>query len=157
MADITRRGWLTGVLALTGSVATWRTALQAQGAVPIAVYKDPGCGCCEKWVAHMKANGFAPTVTNTSDLTAINTRYKVPTSVESCHTAIVGNYVIEGHVPASDVKRLLAEKTPGIVGLSIPGMPQSAPGMDMTPFQPYTVITFDAKGPTGTFAQHSRP
>ena len=157
MTHVTRRGWLIGVLALAGPAAIWRTSLRAQGAVPLTVYKDPGCGCCEKWVEHMKANGFAPTVTNTSDLTAINTRYKVPKAMESCHTAIVGSYVIEGHVPASDVKRLLAEKTPNIVGLSIPGMPQSAPGMDMTPFQPYTVLTFDAKGTTTTFARHTRP
>jgi hypothetical protein len=153
---LSRRVLLTRLLTAATPVALWRTGLFAQTAIPVVVYKDPSCGCCEKWVEHMKANGFALTVTNTSDLTSVNARYKVPAAVESCHTAIVGSYVVEGHVPAADVKRLLAEKPAGIIGLSIPGMPASAPGMDMTPFQPYTVITFDAKGATTVFARHSK-
>jgi hypothetical protein len=128
----------------------------AQTKPALAVYKDPSCGCCQSWVQHMAANGFAPAVTDTADMTAIKTRYKVPAALQSCHTAVVGSYVIEGHVPAADVKRLLAAKPKGIVGLTVPGMPASAPGMDGKPFQPYTVLTFDAAGATTPFARHDR-
>ena len=128
----------------------------AQAKVPVAVYKDPNCGCCHLWVQHMAANGFATTVTDTADMNPIKVRYKVAKNLESCHTAVVGGYVIEGHVPASDVKALLAKKPTGLVGLTIPGMPQSAPGMDMKPFQPFTVLTFDAKGTTTVFAKHDK-
>jgi hypothetical protein len=151
---MTRRTWLqriTHVLPLAAAAP-----LLAQTKVPVEVYKDPGCGCCGKWVEHMNANGFAATVHNTSNVQPIKTRYKVPAAVGSCHTAIVGGYVIEGHVPAADVKTLLAKKPAGVIGLAIPGMPQSAPGMDLTPFQPYTVLSFDAAGKTATFAQHTR-
>ena len=145
---------MTGGLSAAALVS--RQAL-AQTKIPISVYKDKNCGCCHLWVEHMAANGFAPAVTDTSDMAAIKTRYKVPSKLESCHTAFVGGtYVIEGHVPAADVKRLLATKPAGIVGLTIPGMPQSAPGMDVKPFQPYTVLTFDAAGKTAVFAAHTK-
>ena len=149
---LTRRGWLKGV-AMAVPAATVAPLL-AQAKTPITIYKDPGCGCCEKWVAHMNANGFVATVHNTSDMKPIKTRYKVPGALESCHTASVGGYTIEGHVPAADVKTLLTRKPAGVVGLTIPGMPASAPGMDTKPFQPYTVLTFDATGKTSTFADH---
>jgi len=129
----------------------------AQSKIPIAVYKDASCGCCHLWVEHMAANGFAPAVTDATDMHAIKVRYKVPSALESCHTAFVGGmYVIEGHVPAADVKRLLAEKPAGVAGLTIPGMPQSAPGMDVKPFVPYTVLTFNAAGKTTVFAKHDK-
>ena len=150
---MTRRTWLECVLAVA-PVALGGSALFAQAKVPIAVYKDPNCGCCEKWVAHMNANGFTVTVHNSKEMAPIKKRYKVPVAVESCHTAVVGNYVVEGHVPAADVKTLLARKPAGFIGLAIPGMPASAPGMDVTPFQPYTVLSFDAAGKTAVYAQH---
>jgi len=80
----------------------------------------------------------------------------VPAALHSCHTSLVGGYVIEGHVPAEDVKKLLAAKPAGIIGLTIPGMPQSAPGMDVTPFQPYDVLTFDKDGKSTVYAKHAR-
>jgi hypothetical protein len=104
----------------------------------------------------MAANGFAPEVTDHPDMSLIKSRYRIPPRLASCHTTIAGDYVIEGHVPASDVRKLLADKPAGIIGLTIPGMPASAPGMDLTPFQPYTVFTFDGAGNTGVFAQHDR-
>ena len=141
---------------LTAAAVVSRQAA-AQTRIPIAVYKDKNCGCCHLWVEHMAANGFAPAVTDTTDMPSIRARYKVPAKLESCHTAFVGGtYVIEGHVPAADVKRLLATKPAGIVGLTIPGMPQSAPGMDVKPFQPYTVLTFDSTGKTTVFAKHDK-
>jgi hypothetical protein len=148
-AAITNLGWLAALAA----VPDWA---RAQNKTPIVVYKDPNCGCCAKWIDHMKANGFTASVTDTPDMTAIKTRYQVGDQLRSCHTTIVGGYVIEGHVPAGDVKKLLLQKPKGIVGLTIPGMPASAPGMDMTPFVPYTVLTFDAKGGTAEFAKHSK-
>jgi hypothetical protein len=156
--NISRRALL---VTLSGSVVALGAVLrgQAQTAAsktPISVFKDPSCGCCEKWVDHMTANGFAPAVTN-GDMAPIKKMYKVPPALGSCHTAVVGGYVIEGHVPAADVRKLLATKPAGIVGLTIPGMPASAPGMDGMPFQPYDVLTFDAAGKTTVFAKHVKP
>jgi hypothetical protein len=103
----------------------------------------------------MTANGFDVRVTD-GNMTPIKTKYGIPEKLQSCHTAIVGGLVIEGHVPAPDVRTFLARKPVGIVGLTIPGMPASAPGMDSKPFQPYTVLTFDRAGKTTVFAQHDR-
>src|SRR5262245_33540493 len=153
-APLSRRTLLAG---LVGMATLVRRGSAAQAKTPVVVYKDPSCGCCRNWVTHMEANGFAATVHDTSDMTSVKARNKVPKSMESCHTAVVGNYVIEGHVPAADVKRLLAAKPAGIVGLAIPGMPASAPGMDVQPFQAYTVLTFDATGKTTVFARHDKP
>jgi hypothetical protein len=122
----------------------------------LVVYKDAACGCCHTWVEHMEANGWKAVVTNTN-MGPIKIQHKIPAELQSCHTTIVGGYVIEGHVPSSDVAKLLAQKPKGIAGLTIPGMPASAPGMDITPFRPYTVLTFDANGKTAVFAQHDKP
>ena len=153
---MTRRQLLTYLGTLAGVAIGGRLAgAQGQAKTPIAVYKDPLCGCCGKWVEHMQANGFAPTVTVT-DMPPIRAKYKVANTVASCHTSVIGGYVIEGHVPASDVRLLLTRKPKGIVGITIPGMPPSAPGMDMQPFQPYTVLTFDEKGATTVFMKHTK-
>ena len=125
----------------------------AQAGTPIEVYKNPSCGCCRGWVKHMEANGFKAKLTDTSDMATIKKQHGVDAKLQSCHTAVVAGYVVEGHVPASDVRRLLKEK-PKVVGLTIPGMPQSAPGMDGKPFQPYEVLSFDATGKTAVFAKH---
>jgi len=152
---MTRRTWMAQVaVAVPAAAMAPLVTLGAQTKTPITIYKDPGCGCCEKWVAHMNANGFVATVHDTADMKPIKARYKVPAALESCHTASVGGYVIEGHIPAADVKTLLARKPAGVVGLTIPGMPASAPGMDLQPFKPYTVLSFDAAGKTTTFADH---
>lgn len=127
----------------------------AQGKEAIQVYKDPSCGCCQKWVEHMQANGFAATVT-AGDMRPIKAKFKIPANLESCHTTIVRGVIIEGHVPAEDVKRFLKEKPKGIVGLTIPGMPDSAPGMDMKPFRPYEVLAYDAAGKTTVYAKHDK-
>ncbi len=119
----------------------------------VTVYKTPTCGCCGKWVEHMQANGFAASVTNMPDLSAIRAKHGVPSNLTSCHTSLIGGYVIEGHVPAEDVKRLLREK-PAIVGLSAPGMPAGSPGMDVPGSPAYDVIAFDKNGRTKVFAHH---
>jgi hypothetical protein len=153
---LTRRRLLLQFAGIAAAATAWRSSAQAQTKVPIVVYKDPSCGCCQQWVEYMNGNGFAVTVKDTSDLNAVKRAQKVAQPLWSCHTALVGNYVIEGHVPAADVKRLLTQQPKGIVGLTIPGMPASAPGMDMKPFVPYTVLTFDATGRTTIFAKHER-
>jgi hypothetical protein len=150
--EITRRR-LLGLLASGAAVAV--RPLTAQSVTPIVVYKDPSCGCCTAWVTHMNANGFKATV-HEGPMDPVHTRYRIPPALQSCHTGVVGSYVIEGHVPAADVKRFLREKPARIVGLTIPGMPQSAPGMDEKPFQPYTVMAFDAQGKTTVFAKHDK-
>lgn len=146
---------LSAALAGAAGIVQAQTKSPAPSKVPIRVYKDPSCGCCSKWVDHMNANGFVASVID-GDMRPIKKQYNVPARLESCHTTIVGGYVIEGHVPADDVKKLLAAKPKGILGLTIPGMPASAPGMDMTPFQPYDVLTFDKDGKTTVYAKHTK-
>ncbi len=155
MSDISRRTAVRHLAAAAAALSILPARLGAQAKTPIAVYKDASCGCCHKWVEHLTANGFAPAVTDTPAMAAIKTKYKVADRLQSCHTALVGGYVVEGHVPAGDIRKLLAAKPKGIIGLTIPGMPQSAPGMDMTPFQPYTVLSFDEHGNTAVFSKHT--
>lgn len=118
----------------------------------ITVYKSPTCGCCSKWVEHIQENGFQ--VTNhdidTSELTQIKKRYGVPDKLASCHTAIVNGYVVEGHVPADVINRLLSEK-PKVVGIAVPGMPMGSPGMEGSYSEPYDVVTFDKDGKTQVY------
>jgi len=129
------------------------TAWAATALPTVTVYKSPSCGCCGKWVEHMKASGF-PIVTHDTDAVATHkARLGVPMGMGSCHTAEVSGYLVEGHVPAGDVKRLLAEK-PRAKGLVSPGMPQSAPGMDMPGNAPYEILLVEDDGKTATFARH---
>lgn len=119
---------------------------------PITVYHSPTCGCCKEWVKHMEQNGFTARIIEQADLSGIKAELGVTPKLRSCHTAVVGGYVIEGHVPAADVKRLLSEK-PKVVGLTAPGMPQSAPGMDQGS-EPYEVLSWDASGKSTLWAKH---
>lgn len=129
-------------------------AVWASDSLPtVDVYKSPTCGCCGKWVEHMKANGFKVVTHETNDVTPHKQRLGVPLAMGSCHTAEVGGYLVEGHVPVADVKRLLAEK-PRARGLVSPGMPQSAPGMDNPKRIPYEVLLVRADGSTATYARH---
>jgi len=118
----------------------------------ILVYKSPTCGCCKKWNEYLTANGFVVTSRDMDDVSPIKAELGVPRTLVSCHTAVVQGYVIEGHVPAADIARLLKEK-PKVLGLSAPGMPGASPGMD-TGSDPYEVVTFDAKGATTVWARH---
>ena len=121
----------------------------------ITVYKDPSCGCCTKWVDHLRANGFAPEVHDRSDMQALKDSLGVPVALRSCHTAVAGAYVIEGHVPAADMKQLLATKPAKTVGVAVPGMPAGSPGMEMGGrADRYDVIAFAPGGVTRIFAHH---
>ena len=119
----------------------------ASHAEEIAVYKTPGCGCCDAWVDHLRENGFSVSVTEMDDLTPIKLQQSVPAALQSCHTAIVDGYVIEGHVPAADIRRLLSER-PQASGLAVPGMPIGSPGMEQGDLrEPYASILFGPDGP----------
>ena len=129
------------------------SAFSAASALPeMTVYKTPSCHCCAKWVEHVKAAGFTVKTVDQDDLSSLKADLGVTKNLASCHTALVGGYVIEGHVPASDIQRLLKER-PKIAGLAAPGMPGAGPGMD-TSKDPYDVLAFDAKGSTTVWARH---
>jgi hypothetical protein len=133
------------------------TGLRAAAQKPpaVQVYKDPTCGCCSLWVEHLRKAGFTATVTDVEDMTAIKTKYGVPVQARSCHTALLGGYVVEGHVPAADVQRLLKER-PAIAGIGVAGMPIGSPGMEVAGVkpQPYDVLAFNKAGETQVFASH---
>jgi hypothetical protein len=128
--------------------------LRAQQPVKIDVYKDPTCGCCVNWVAHLRKNGFAVHSADVADIDAVKAKYNVPAALRSCHTAVVNGYVIEGHVPAADVKRLLTARPADVVGLAVPGMPIGSPGMEGANPQAYQVLAFDKGGRSRTFATY---
>ena len=119
----------------------------AQAAPPeVHVYKDPDCGCCGAWAEHMRRNGFRVATHDVRDLAAVKRKHAVPEKLGSCHTATVAGYTIEGHVPADAVRRLLAQRPDGVIGLAVPGMPLGSPGMESPTPQRYDVLAFDAKG-----------
>jgi hypothetical protein len=138
-------------------VITGVAALVAQSPAPstIAVVRDPGCACCLKWVAHLEQASFKTMVTESADMPALKDSKGVPPAARSCHTATVDGYVIEGHVPADDIKRLLRER-PSIAGLAVPGMPAGSPGMETASGKttPYDVLAFDKAGKVSVFASH---
>lgn len=128
--------------------------LLAMSAAPvITVYKDPSCGCCTKWIKHLSANGFVTMVHDSSDMDSVKKNMRVPADLQSCHTAVVDRYVIEGHVPAADIKKLLSTKE-GIQGLAAPGMPAGSPGMEGGKADKYDVIAFSTDGTKRVFARH---
>jgi hypothetical protein len=143
---------------LAAAVARVAPGTTPSAPVAITVYKDPNCGCCEQWVTHMAAAGFRPAVRDVTDLPAVKARLGVPDALHSCHTAVVEGAVIEGHVPAADVRRFLARRPRvGRVaarGLAVPGMPAGSPGMEGPRPERYTVLAFAAGGATAPFASH---
>lgn len=136
--------WL--LLALSGSVL-------AEKLPQVDVYKSPYCGCCTEWVAHMERNGFSVKTTETEHLDAARKATGMPEQLGACHSAKVGGYAIEGHVPAEDVRRLLKTK-PKAIGLAVPAMPPGAPGMEGGRKLPYQTLLVHADGSTEVFAQH---
>ncbi len=121
----------------------------------IAVHKSQYCGCCHLWVKHVEQAGFRVQVENREDLDAVKQALGVPAPLASCHTAEIAGYVIEGHVPAEDIRRLLAEK-PDVRGLAVPGMPRGSPGMEMPDGRrdAYSVLAIQRDGSTREFARH---
>jgi hypothetical protein len=122
---------------------------------PISVWKSSTCACCAKWVDHIQANGFAPAIHDEEEMERLKDKLGVPSGVRSCHTARLEGYLIEGHVPASDIRRLLAER-PKVAGLAVPEMPSHTPGMAPPGAEPgdFDVLTFQSDGSTRIFARH---
>lgn len=135
------------VLGLMASgTALFATGVQADAVLPsMVVFRDPTCGCCHKWVEHLRANGFTVTVNDAPSLKAVKARLGVPSDLASCHTAEIGGFVIEGHVPAAAIRRLLAERPEGR-GLAVPGMPIGSPGMEGGEPEVYDVVLFGDGG-----------
>ena len=140
-------GSLVAVLGVLGLLVT-----QQRVAADIVVYKSPTCGCCSKWVKHMEEAGFSVNVENRQDLTPIKREFGVPGRMQSCHTARVGDYIVEGHVPADLVERMLREN-PDIKGLAVPGMPMGSPGMEGPRKDAYDVLALGNDGRVRVYAQ----
>jgi hypothetical protein len=119
----------------------------------VTVYKSPTCGCCKLWARHLQANGFSVKPVDVQDVNAYKLKHGVPFDAGSCHTAVVDGYVIEGHVPAADIKRLLKER-PKVKGLAVPGMPLGSPGMEGPTRERYNVLSFDAAGNMKVYARY---
>lgn len=128
------------------------TAL-AQATTQVEVFKSPYCGCCDKWAEHLRQHGFKVIARNVDDVTAARKALGMPERYGSCHTAKVGQYLIEGHVPAADIRRLLAE-APKAIGLAAPGMPQGSPGMESPTPQAYDTLLVGTDGSARVFARH---
>lgn len=137
-------------IATLASTALWRAP--APAAPIMTVYKSASCGCCSKWIDHVRAAGFSVTAYDTDDLVSVMTSMGVPPPLASCHTAKVGNYVIEGHVPADLIKKLIADH-PAILGIAVPGMVTGSPGMEGPNPQHYNVIAWDRSGKTTVYAR----
>lgn len=132
---------------------------QGPSRVLVEVWKDPNCGCCQDWVEHLQANGFAVKV-NDNGNTAMRAKLGIPQQLGSCHTALVGGYALEGHVPAAEVRRLLKER-PRAVGLAVPGMPVGSPGMDGPVYNgrrdPFDVLLVTREGAPRVYASYHQP
>ena len=138
--DHAMRNTHTAAFALMLSVI----AVPALAAELATVYRSPSCGCCQAWVAYLKSNGFDATVVSTDDLGAVKEKMHVPADMQSCHTAVIAGYVVEGHVPIEAIIKLLGEK-PQITGIAVPGMPEGSPGMS-GPKESFTAYAFGPQG-----------
>jgi hypothetical protein len=139
-------------LALVAPAAAQTSSKNPPAAQPIVVYKTATCGCCTKWVDHLKAAGFAPTVHTLQTMDEAPVRKRIPSELRSCHTATLEGYLVEGHVPADVIRKLLKDK-PRVEGIAVAGMPAGSPGMESSRPEPYDVVAFDANGKTSVFAK----
>jgi hypothetical protein len=146
-----RREFMRRVVAGGVAAAMPRALFAATDGIKLTVYKTPTCGCCTAWVGYMKDQGFDVTAIDMADLSNIKSSWGVPEKLQSCHTALSGSYVIEGHVPADLVKKMVSER-PKIVGLAVPGMPEDAPGMGSGK-TPYDVMSWTKVGKPKVFAK----
>lgn len=146
-------GWILGTL-LVLTVVVVEVVGMAAASADVVVYKAPGCQCCERWADHLRLSGLKVAVQGATDLSSLKAKWGVPSDVSFCHTARIGNYTIEGHVPASAIQRLLKER-PAIVGLAVAGMPPGSPGMEAgSVHQPYDVVAFDREGHVSVYESH---
>ena len=146
---------MTIIKSLRLAVATAALAIgSAANSAAMTVYKSASCGCCGKWVEHVEKHGFTVKVVNVDDVRAVKAKAGIPDRLASCHTSMVGGYVVEGHVPAADIKKLLAQK-PKAKGIAVAGMPMGAPGMEHGDHrQAFESVLIKADGSTASFARH---
>ncbi len=144
-----------GVFSFQGAIRADEQPLGAEGSQKplVLVYKTSFCGCCGKWVTHLEENGFETSVKEVATVAPLKAKHGVADQLVSCHTALIDGYVIEGHVPAEDIVRLLEER-PDATGLTVPGMPMGSPGMEGSRRDPYEVLLFDKQGRTTVFSRH---
>lgn len=149
-----RRMLMTGTAQAVAALTLWHPSLAAEALPKMTVTRDPNCGCCGNWAAHVKAAGFPVEVVELADVMPLKARLGVPEALMSCHTAEIGGYVVEGHVPAEAIKRLLAER-PQAKGIAVAGMPIGSPGMEVPgqPPQTYEIVIFSA-GRQHVFARY---
>ena len=152
-----RRRFITHSAALLGALPGVAFADDFSTDIQVLqVWKSATCGCCEKWVNYMETAGFTVEAFNVPDVNVYKSLYDVPTRLASCHTALISGYAVEGHVPASDVKRLLAEQ-PEIACIAVPGMPLGSPGMESPNPEAYSVFSFTADGEITEYSRHEPP
>jgi hypothetical protein len=142
---------VVSAFALLGLLSANSSNASAAKPIPIKVYKTPQCGCCKGWVKHLQENGFQVETCDMPDLSSVKQKYGVPPALQACHTAVVNGYVVEGHVPADVILKLLREH-PAVAGVAVPGMPSGSPGMEGAIKQKYDVYTFDRAGRTKVYA-----
>ncbi|MGB7518376.1 MAG: DUF411 domain-containing protein [Spirulinaceae cyanobacterium] len=138
-------------------VSVWdeETEPNYSGIAEMSVYRSPSCGCCGVWIDHAKKHGFKIEDIKTEEMKAVKKQHNVPAELASCHTTIIDGYVMEGHIPADDIKRFLAEKPDDLVGLAVPGMPIGTPGMEARDIkQPFQVLAFNDKGEVEVFKEY---
>ena len=140
-------------IAASLSVPSIGHAAQEKTFSKITVYKSPTCRCCRKWIKHLETNGFIVEALNREDMRNVKREMGIEPKYQSCHTATVDGYYIEGHVPADDIKRLLTEK-PKATGLAVPGMPKGSPGMEVGGKDPYSVLLVKEEGSTEVYSKH---
>ena len=151
----TRRSFLQAAAASATGLLALPSLVEATAPdTPMTVYKTPTCGCCKAWVQHVEKSGFKATTHDLNDLSETKDTLSVPDALRSCHTALVGKYVFEGHVPADLIKKLVAEKPANILGLAVPGMPAGSPGMEVPGRKDaYDVIAFTRDGKRTVYAK----
>ena len=143
------------IAGVSAAVVSSQGAKSATAGKPsVAVFKSPTCGCCAKWNEHMTNAGYTVNSSDRADMNAIKDEHRIPANLRSCHTALVSGYVVEGHVPADVVAKLLAERPAGVVGIAVPGMPAGSPGMESPDgFKtPYQVLAFTKDGQSRVYA-----
>ena len=154
ITHIFRRYLVAGIM-LAGLIpqAVFSDSSDSADLESITVYKSPTCGCCINWVRHLQDKGFRVEAFNREDMNRVKAEAGIPRQLASCHTAMIGGYVIEGHVPAVDIRRLLKER-PNVAGLTVPGMPMGSPGMEGPGQDKYEVLTFTRSGDTTVFSYY---
>ncbi len=138
-------------------VSVWdqETEVDYSGTTEMTVYRSPTCGCCGVWVEHAQQHGFKIEDIETEEMEALKQKHNIPVELASCHTTIIDGYVMEGHIPADDIKRFLAEKPDNMLGLSVPGMPIGTPGMEAKDIkQPFQVLAFNDQGEVKVFNEY---